>query len=83
MKAENLEDALRFASMLKALRFFQGVYERSGGPYCTVTLETGAGGARVTLSPSSKPEVLAALAAEEKMILNTLELLGVDPPAED
>ncbi len=69
--------------MLKGLRQFRGVYERSGGPYCTVSFETGAAGIRVTLSPSSKPEVLAALAAEEKMILNTLEMFGVDPPAEE
>ncbi len=81
MKAENLEAAFRVVTSLNALRRFRDVYQKSGGPY--VTLEAGAAGAKMTLSPESRPAVLAALDVEEKALRNSLELLGVDPPAED
>ena len=61
------------------LRQFRHVYTLWDQPTCVLHHST----REVTISPSSRDAVLAVLAAEEKMILNTLEMLGVDPPEKE
>lgn len=76
MRADNLEEAIQYRDRLKELQTFKRglIDQKWGGPVeCTF------GGYKVTLTMKCTYDLfVAAVLAEEKMLVNTLEMMGVE-----
>ena len=76
MKAENLDKARAYFDRLTAIRVFANdVHGQAGGE---VGIKIAVNGCSVSFSKIALRHVQAAIADEEKMIRNTLEMLGVE-----